>query len=203
MDWTEFARRKRQVSQIKTPKEYIETRQGIDYPTPEYMRFIANKFFPGWGWQKHGPTTIVRDEHGKVTFALESGDLTYEGTIVGSISAAHRIQYQRNQAKELVDPGNDIKAAGTDALKKAWNQFFCICDDVYKMRGPGLNSDQTAQLRYVSAILAELKAEELEPYQQDIHLVLREEGFGINQENFNTAISKLNSLIIKHQPKEG
>ena len=35
---------------------------------------------------------------------------------------------------EFVDIGNDIKAANTDAIKKALNMFLNIADDVYRNR---------------------------------------------------------------------
>ena len=47
--------------------------------------------------------------------------------------AAHRIQKKRG-SDEFVDIGNDIKAANTDAIKKALNMFLNIADDVYRNR---------------------------------------------------------------------
>ena len=45
--------------------------------------------------------------------------------------AAHRIQKKRG-TNEFVDIGNDIKAANTDCIKKAFNMYMNICDDVYR-----------------------------------------------------------------------
>ena len=45
--------------------------------------------------------------------------------------AAHRIQKKRG-TNEFVDIGNDIKAANTDCMKKAFNMFLNIADDVYR-----------------------------------------------------------------------
>ena len=47
--------------------------------------------------------------------------------------AAHRIQKKRG-SDEFVDIGNDIKAANTDAIKKALNMYLNIADDVYRNR---------------------------------------------------------------------
>ena len=51
----------------------------------------------------------------------------------GDAVAAHRIQKKRG-SDEFVDIGNDIKAANTDAIKKALNMFLNIADDVYRNR---------------------------------------------------------------------
>ena len=45
--------------------------------------------------------------------------------------AAHRIQKKRG-TDEFVDIGNDIKASNTDCIKKAFNFYLNICDDVYR-----------------------------------------------------------------------
>ena len=45
--------------------------------------------------------------------------------------AAHRIQKKRGTS-EFVDIGNDIKASNTDCIKKAFNMYLNIADDVYR-----------------------------------------------------------------------
>ena len=45
--------------------------------------------------------------------------------------AAHRIQKKRG-TDEFVDIGNDVKASNTDCIKKAFNFYLNICDDVYR-----------------------------------------------------------------------
>ena len=49
----------------------------------------------------------------------------------GDMVAAHRIQKLQGTDK-FVDVGNDIKAANTDTMKKAFNMYMNISDDVYR-----------------------------------------------------------------------
>jgi len=47
------------------------------------------------------------------------------------MTAGHRIQKQKG-TNAFVDIGNDIKAANTDCMKKAYNMHMNIADDVYR-----------------------------------------------------------------------
>jgi len=49
------------------------------------------------------------------------------------MTAAHRIMKLRDK-EGFVDVGNDIKSANTDAMKKAFNMYMNIADDVYRNR---------------------------------------------------------------------
>jgi hypothetical protein len=49
------------------------------------------------------------------------------------MTAAHRIQKKRG-SDTFVDVGNDIKSANTDCMKKAFNMYLNIADDVYRNR---------------------------------------------------------------------
>jgi hypothetical protein len=59
----------------------------------------------------------------------------FEGGIwrKGDMTAAHRIQKKRG-SDTFVDVGNDIKSANTDCMKKAFNMYLNIADDVYRNR---------------------------------------------------------------------
>ena len=94
------------------------------------MRDVADKYFPGWSW------TIIKSEvlgseayvvHGRLKW-FDNG-IWREGDSV----AAHRVQSKRDKSG-FVDIGNDIKAANTDCIKKAFNMFLNIADDVYRNR---------------------------------------------------------------------
>ena len=116
------------VSQIETPKAYVYKKQGFDYVKLEYMSAIADKNFPGWSW------TIINTEvlgseayvvHGRLKW-VDNG-IWREGDMV----AAHRIQ-KKQGSSVFVDIGNDIKSANTDTMKKAFNTYMNIADDVYR-----------------------------------------------------------------------
>mgnify|MGYP003108727583 FL=1 len=116
------------VSNIKTPQKYIKQKMGLDYVEYGYMRDLADKFYPGWSW------TIIRcaalgseayEVHGRLKW-FDNG-IWREGDCI----AAHRIQKKRG-SDEFVDVGNDLKAANTDTIKKAFNMYMNIADDVYR-----------------------------------------------------------------------
>lgn len=120
----------KKVSNVDTPKFFIKSKNGADYVEYSYMRDVADKYFPGWSW------TIIKSEvlgseayvvHGRLKW-FDNG-IWREGDSV----AAHRVQSKRDKSG-FVDIGNDIKAANTDCIKKAFNMFLNIADDVYRNR---------------------------------------------------------------------
>ena len=117
------------VSNIDTPNYFIKSKGGIDYVEYSYMREIADKYYPGWDWviikgEPHNDAYVV---HGRLRW-FDNG-VWREGDAI----AAHRIQV-RKEGGGFVDIGNDIKAANTDAIKKAFNMYLNIADDVYRNR---------------------------------------------------------------------
>ena len=121
-----------EVSMIDTPRSFIKNRQGVDYVEVGYMKKMADKHYPGWSW------TIIRTETlGSEAFMVHGRLKWFEGGIwrEGDMTAAHRIAKKRG-SNEFVDVGNDIKSANTDCIKKAFNMYLNIADDVYRYRVP-------------------------------------------------------------------
>ena len=119
-----------EVSMTDTPRSFIKNRQGVDYVEVGYMKKMADKHYPGWSW------TIVRTETlGSEAFMVHGRLKWFEGGIwrEGDMTAAHRIMKLRDK-EGFVDVGNDIKSANTDAMKKAFNMYMNIADDVYRNR---------------------------------------------------------------------
>ena len=116
------------VSGLKTPGPYVKKKQGMDYVEYSYMREVADKQFPGWSWTIE-KTEVLGSEayvvHGRLKW-FDEGIWRQ-----GDMCAAHRIQKKRG-IDEFVDIGNDVKAANTDCIKKAFNMYMNICDDVYR-----------------------------------------------------------------------
>lgn len=117
------------VSNIDTPSYFVKSKGGIDYVEYSYMRELADKYYPGWDWviikgEPHNDAYVV---HGRLRW-FDNG-VWREGDAI----AAHRIQV-RKEGGGFVDIGNDIKAANTDAIKKAFNMYLNIADDVYRNR---------------------------------------------------------------------
>jgi len=118
------------VSMEDTPRSFIKNKMGIDYVEYSYMRSLADKHYPGWSW-----TIIKTEAMGSEAFMVHGRLRWYEGGIwrEGDCTAAHRIQKKRN-SDSFVDVGNDIKSANTDCIKKAFNMYMNIADDVYRNR---------------------------------------------------------------------
>ena len=103
---------------------------GADYVEYSYMREIADKHYPGWSWN------IIKSEAlGSEAYVVQGRLRWFDNGIwrEGDAVAAHRVQTKRD-GNGFVDIGNDIKAANTDAIKKAFNMYMNIADDVYRNR---------------------------------------------------------------------
>ena len=119
-----------EVSMEDTPKSFIKNKMGVDYVEYSYMRKLADKHYPGWSWNIISTETL-----GSEAFMVHGRLKWFEGGIwrEGDCTAAHRIQKKRN-SDSFVDVGNDIKSANTDCIKKAFNMYLNIADDVYRNR---------------------------------------------------------------------
>ena len=118
----------KKVSELKTPKAFIKQKMGMDYVEYSVMRDIADNEYPGWSW------TVIKTEFAGTEAYVVHGRLKWFDDGVwreGDATASHRIQKKRG-SDDYVDLGNDIKAANTDCIKKAFNMYMNICDDVYR-----------------------------------------------------------------------
>ena len=118
----------KKVSEMKTPKPFIKKKMNMDYVEYSYMREVADKEYPGWSWTIQNSEVLGSEAyvvHGRLKWYDEG--IWREADMV----AAHRIQKKRG-TNEFVDIGNDIKASNTDCIKKAFNMYLNIADDVYR-----------------------------------------------------------------------
>jgi len=136
-----------EVSHIETPvseikqievKEEGRSSYKIDYVELYYMRHIADRYFPGWSWEVIN-TEVLGTEAYVIHGRLKWFDNGIQRT--GDITAAHRIQ-KRKDGNGFVNIGNDIKGANTDCMKKAFNTYMNIADDVYRNQVVNLNADE-------------------------------------------------------------
>jgi len=141
-----------EIANIETPKAYQYKKQGFDYVKIEYMRGIANKYYPTHSW-KVISTEVLGSEayvvHGRLIWHEEANGVMVKRT--GDMTAGHRIQKQKG-TNSFVDIGNDIKAANTDCMKKAYNMHMNIADDVYRnqYQDMDLTDEQIDNLRKLS-----------------------------------------------------
>ena len=118
----------KKVSDMVTPPSQISKKMGLDYVEIGYMKHVADTEFPGWNWE------IIKSEALGTEAYVVHGRLTYYSAglrRIGDMVAAHRIQKGR-ESGTFVDVGNDIKSANTDCMKKAFNMYMNIADDVYR-----------------------------------------------------------------------
>jgi uncharacterized membrane-anchored protein YjiN (DUF445 family) len=147
------------VSNLKTPGPYVKKKQGMDYVEYSYMREVADKEFPGWSWTIE-KTEVLGSEayvvHGRLKW-FDEGIWRQ-----GDMCAAHRIQKKRG-IDEFVDIGNDVKAANTDCIKKAFNMYLNICDDVYRNQVEDfeLSDEQKDEIVEAAALVNEERLEEI------------------------------------------
>ena len=147
------------VSELKTPGPYVKKKQGMDYVEYSYMREVADKEFPGWSW------TIEKTEVlGSAAYVVHGRLKWFDEGIwrQGDMCAAHRIQKKRG-IDEFVDIGNDIKAANTDCIKKAFNMYLNICDDVYRNQVEDfeLSDEQKDEIVEAAALVDESRLQEI------------------------------------------
>jgi len=147
------------VSELKTPGPYVKKKQGMDYVEYSYMREVADKEFPGWSWTIE-KTEVLGSEayvvHGRLKW-FDEGIWRQ-----GDMCAAHRIQKKRG-IDEFVDIGNDVKAANTDCIKKAFNMYLNICDDVYRNQVEDfeLSDEQKDEIVEAAALVNEARLQEI------------------------------------------
>ena len=171
----------KKVSDIKTPKPFVKQKMGMDYVEYSYMREIADKHYPGWSW------TVIKTEFAGTEAYVVHGRLKWFDNGVwreGDSTAAHRVQKKRGSS-DYVDLGNDIKAANTDCIKKAFNMYMNICDDVYRnqVEDPELTDEQRNNISEL-AKLANREDEVMNKVDEGV----------INAFNYRASIAKLERL---------
>jgi len=146
-DWYKFYK---DISKTNTP-EYdgnglaiVRKRpDGLDYIIEAFMKDRLNFYFPGWSWRRTSPLQLLGAE-----WVITDGELMVidERLMAFNINppyrcfaatGAARIQFKRNMPHtpdNLVDLDKQVKAANTNAFKKAINQLLGIGDDIYGKR---------------------------------------------------------------------
>lgn len=176
------------VSAIKTPKAYIKKKMDMDYVEIGYMKKVAEKHYPGWSWE------VIKTEFAGTEAYVVHGRLKwYDNGVqrVGDMTAAHRIQKKRG-TQEYVDLGNDIKSANTDCMKKAFNMYMNIADDVYRnqVEDTELTVDQCNELISLARDISDEEGAKIK--------ILLEEGT-IHGLNYKGAFNKLKRIIGKNE----
>jgi len=175
-----ITKKHKKVSSLDTPKPFIKKLMGMEYVNVNYMKSIADTEFPGWSW------TIIKTEVlGSEAYVVHGRLKWFDEGIwrQGDMCAAHRIQKKRG-IDEFVDIGNDIKAANTDCIKKAFNMYLNIADDVYRNQVEDfeLSDEQKDEIIQLAASIDEDKLNQITQLVNDKT---------IHNGNYNSSIAKL------------
>lgn len=117
----------------KTPAEHIYKRPGkggqvFQYVTGNYVEKVLNFVF-AWNWDfeivEHGKEGNQVWVKGKLTVKSQKGE-----TITKSQFGRADIKFMKGSTTQMVDFGNDLKAATTDSLKKCAS-LLGIASDIY------------------------------------------------------------------------
>tara|TARA_R110002124_G_scaffold102500_1_gene250686 strand:+ start:1776 stop:2390 length:615 start_codon:yes stop_codon:yes gene_type:complete len=171
------------VSNEDTPKSFVKNKMGTDYVEYSYMRKIADKHFPGWSW------TIMKTEMlGSEAFMVHGRLRWFDGGLwrEGDSTAAHRIM-QKRDGSGFVDVGNDIKSANTDCIKKAFNMYLNIADDVYRNRVPDTELTQE-DIDYLYKEMEGLNDE----WKEKISLSI--EGGSVEKSDMSKVVTRINQI---------
>ena len=124
----------KEISQEETNPNHVKDKAGMDYVDFPYMKNKVNEHYPVWSFRD---LKIVHE-------MLNSGWVVVQGELhfidegvprIGACAAAHRIAFKKGMERtpeNIVDLGNDVKAAVTDAMKKGFNTYMNISDDIYR-----------------------------------------------------------------------
>ena len=126
------------VSKIKTPTSEISQLNGLDYVEISYMKHIAHQEYPGWSWEIISHKVLGSEAyvvHGRLTYYVSGIKQT------GDMVDAHKIMKFKDR-DQFVDVGHNIKAANTDCMKKAFNMYMNIADDVYRNQVINLDEEE-------------------------------------------------------------
>jgi len=176
----EITSKHKKVSNIATPAPYIKKKMGMEYVEYSYMREVADKEYPGWSW------TIINTENlGSEAFVIHGRLKWFDSGVwrEGDMTAAHRIQKKRGTS-EFVDIGNDIKASNTDCIKKAFNMYLNIADDVYRNQVDDyeLSDDEKDEMLLAAGSISDDKLKQITQLINDMV---------IHKGNFKSSMAKL------------
>lgn len=140
----------------KTPKEKVKKRpDGYDYVESSFMDYETKKFMPLYEFK----LLHISWEFGFINCIVSLKDRTTGNIELGAGSA--RIQVSRGVEtpgfRDVIDMGNNIKAALTNAIKNAQSRFG-IAADVYQRRESVPTDDERKRFEAMKAQIYEISA---------------------------------------------
>ena len=185
----------RDISAIETPKNEVKKDyNGMDYVEMSYMRRIADENFPGWSWE-------ILDWKTHVVGGLEHafsvhGRLTWNDNGVvrrGDMVAGHANHLLKDKSG-YVSVSNAWKSANTECMKKAFNTFMNIADDVYRNVDTSLSQEERTTLL---KLLSKIDSDWLEQEQGTTKQIMDDKILNgtINKASLNLSTQKIEKWI--------
>ena len=118
------------VSDLTTPESQVKRRafDGQKYVTLGYMSAMAYEHYGQWSWE------IIRSGNiGDVAYEIHGRLIWYDKGIkrTGDMVASHNFQRSTKNPDQFTGVSDTLKAANTNCMKKAFNVYMNIADDVY------------------------------------------------------------------------
>lgn len=177
------------LSEVKTPKQEVKDKAGMDYVDETYMRSMLNKHFSLWSWEIK-ETQFLGSEWCIVTGELSIIDSGFPRKF-GSVGA-QRIMFKKDKPhtpENVVNVDHNLAAANTNAFKRAVNRLCNIADDVYRKE----------------MVDYDLSPEQVDSYKSFVEAIKDEEKRGkaldflesgnLNASNYDGAVKKVNRII--------
>lgn len=119
----------KEAESIETPQYAIKKRpDGFDYVDDEYMRRRLNEITPIWNWE----LSHIQMFGSEALVVVGTLTANIDGIITKTSGEGGATIHRSKETQRLLPPGNAVKAASSDALKKAINRRFGIANDVYR-----------------------------------------------------------------------
>lgn len=135
------------ISGIETPKHEVKKNfGGFDYVERSYMARIADVEYPGWSFTiLETRSHIVADV--EVAFTVHGRLLWLDNGVPrqGDMVASHQNQVLKDKSGYL-NVSNTWKSAVTECMKKAFNTYMNIADDVYRNIDTSLTGPERTEL---------------------------------------------------------
>lgn len=186
------------VGNIKTPSAFVDEKNNIEYPASFYMRAIADRYYSPWNWSIKDDYRIIEQEG--ALWYLHVGRLEWteritqeDGSIIeykryGEIPDAELVKFKKG-TNVIVDLGDNAKSANTNTMKKAFNLFCHICNDIYRWPNPQLSLEQMQKL--AEALDKSKNKDFAERVMQNLKEYERGDSFLINSSNYKYIITQL------------
>ena len=178
----------KKIRNKKTPKTFVDKKGGFDFIEFRYMLQQLDEHYPVWSWEIINSGTMGKSYfvHGRLTI-IDNGFKRWFDSIT-----SHDFIISK-KTNEFIGIENTLKAANTDALKKAINVLTGIGSDVYKVDDIELGDVQKAELIEIAGQMGSKKLKAVKEAMDELV---------INKENFESMKALLKRQYQQYKEKQ-